>query len=43
MVSQKREGKADMFVVDWDKLVNDEKYWHLLEVLEKIAKDHGQF
>lgn len=27
----------------WDKLVNDDQYWHILEVLEKIAKDHGMF
>lgn len=40
MQSKKEEGKTTMS--SWEEFRNDDKYWNLIAIMEKIAKAHGK-
>lgn len=40
MQSKKEEGKTTMS--NWEEFGNDDKYWNLIAIMEKIAKAHGK-
>lgn len=41
MASMKSQGKTTMS--NWDEYCNDESYWKLIGIMEKIGKNHSAY